>query len=76
MLKLTRNKHERIIITHEQSGEKVVIEILDVTRNWQVRLGISADKTFLIDREEIHEAKKMGTKNDDTRNDRIQRDSD
>lgn len=53
-LKLTRNKGEKIVITHEKSGEKIIIEVLDVSRNWQVRLGISADKTFLIDREEIH----------------------
>ena len=58
MLKLTRNKGEKIIITHEVSGEQIVIEVLDVSRNWQVRLGVSADKTFLIDREEIYEAKK------------------
>ncbi len=54
MLKLTRNKGEKIIITHEKSGERIEITVLDVFRNWQVRLGISADKTFLIDREEIH----------------------
>ena len=54
MLKLTRNKGEKIIVTHEASGEKLEITVLDVFRNWQVRLGITADKTFLIDREEIH----------------------
>ena len=54
MLRLTRNKGQKIIIQHEESGEKIVIDVLDIYRNWQVALGISADKTFLIDREEIH----------------------
>jgi len=58
MLKLTRNKGEKIIITHEKSGDKITVEVLDVHRNWQVYLGIDAEKTFLIDREEIYEAKK------------------
>jgi len=58
MLKLTRNKGEKIIITHEKSGEKIIVEILEVSRNWQVRLGVSADQAFLIDREEIYDAKK------------------
>lgn len=58
MLKLTRNKGEKIIITHEKSGEKIIIEVLDVSRNWQVRLGVSADHAFLIDREEIYLEKK------------------
>jgi len=54
MLRLTRNKGQKIIITHAESGERIVIDVLDIYRNWQVALGISADKTFLIDREEIH----------------------
>ena len=58
MLKLTRNKGERIIITHEMSGEEITIDVLNVSRNWQVQLGISAPTTFLINREEIHAAKK------------------
>lgn len=54
MLKLTRNKGQKIIITHEKTGEKIVVEVLEISRNWQVRLGITADTAFLIDREEIH----------------------
>lgn len=61
MLKLTRNKGEKIIITHEESGDKIVVEVLDINANRrrsQVYLGIQADRTFLIDREEIYLEKK------------------
>lgn len=58
MLKLTRLKGERIIITHEKSGDEITIDVLKISRSWKVQLGVSAPTTFLIDREEIHEAKK------------------
>jgi len=58
MLRLTRNKGETIVITHKKTGEEIRVQVLDVFRNWQVALGVSADAAFLIDREEIHEAKK------------------
>ena len=53
MLSLTRTEGQRIIVTHEASGEKFEIEICK-TKEHQVRLGFYANKTFLIDREEIH----------------------
>lgn len=58
MLSLTRYIDERIVITHEPSGDKLTVEITNVSqRNLQVRLGFDADKCFLIDREEIHQDK-------------------
>lgn len=59
MLQLTRHKGEKIIITDRESGSTIVIDVLALG-SVQVRLGITADKAFLIDREEIHEEKKLG----------------
>lgn len=67
MLKLTRNKGESIIVTHKESGAEFTIRLLDVSRNWQVKFGIEAEQTFLIDREEIHERKKAEGRYDNTR---------
>ena len=67
MLSLTRYKDQRIIVTHEPSGDVFSIEIESVNpRNEQVRLGFEADKCFLIDREEIHDDKQRRA-NDPTR---------
>jgi len=58
MLNLTRYPGERIIVTHEASGDKLTIEVAEVNpANNQVRLALTAPRTFLIDREEIHEDK-------------------
>ncbi len=57
MLSLTRTEGQRIIVTHQASGEKFEIEIRDIKAH-HVRLCFYADKIFLIDREEVHEAKK------------------
>lgn len=116
MLKLTRNKGERIIIIHEASGDLIALEVFDISstgmvglelvydsdrfqldenkylglgdqlkirhasgesvtinmiglsRSYQARLGISADRTFLIDREEIYKEKlEVGTNGRKTR---------
>ncbi len=57
MLSLTRTEGQRIIVTHESSGEKFTIEIRNIKAH-HVRLGFYANKTFLIDREEIYKEKK------------------
>jgi sRNA-binding carbon storage regulator CsrA len=55
MLSLTRYPGQKIIITHKASGDKIVISVQTISfaEKW-VRFGLDADKTFLIDREEIH----------------------
>lgn len=53
MLSLTRTEGQRIIVTHKLSGETFTIEIRNIKAH-HVRLGFYANKTFLIDREEIH----------------------
>ena len=55
MLRLTRYPGQKIIITHESSGDKIVINVQSIsfTDKW-VRFGLDADKAFLIDREEVH----------------------
>lgn len=58
MLSLTRYPGQKIIVTHEPTGEKITIEVANVLHpSKQVRLNLSAAKCFLIDREEIHEDK-------------------
>jgi len=54
MLYLTRYPGQKIIITHEPSGDKITVEITAVHKK-QVRVALRAQKTFLIDREEIYE---------------------
>ena len=76
MLKLTRQIGEQVIVVHEPSGDKLIIEVLDVYRTLKVRLGLDAEKVFLIDREEVYLDRMKERENDDTRNDRIQRDPD
>lgn len=57
MLNLTRYPGQKIIVTHEPTGDKLIIEVVDVAPDRQVRVGLTANKCFLIDREEIHEDK-------------------
>ncbi len=58
MLNLTRYPGQKIIVIHEPSGEKLTIEIAAVNPDKAVYLKLEARKTFLIDREEIHEDKR------------------
>jgi len=58
MLNLTRYIGQKIIVTHEPTGDRLTVEIAAVNRDGQVRVALSAGKCFLIDREEIHEDKK------------------
>ena len=37
----------------------MIIEVVDVAPDRQVRVGLTANKCFLIDREEIHADKKL-----------------
>ena len=57
MLNLTRYPGQKIIITHEPTGDKITVEIAAVNPDRQVRVSLSAGKCFLIDREEIHDDK-------------------
>ena len=57
MLNLTRYPGQKVIVTHEKTGDKLTIEVAAVNPDKQVRVAFSAPKTFLIDREEIHEDK-------------------
>ena len=59
MLSLTRSEGQRIVVTHEPSGDSLTIELTQAKAH-QVRLGFYAKKTFLIDREEIHNDKRRG----------------
>lgn len=54
MLQITRRLGESLIIN---DGE-IKIQVLSIQGN-QVRLGIVAPKTVLVDREEIHNMKKL-----------------
>ena len=58
MLNLTRYPGQKIIVTHEPSGEKLTIEVASVNPDKAVYLKLAARKCFLIDREEIHEEKR------------------
>ena len=51
MLILTRRPNESLHI-----GDDVVVTVLGIKRN-QVRLGISAPKNVVVDREEVHAGK-------------------
>ena len=54
MLILARRKEQSIIV-----GEEVEIKIIEISRD-KVRLGITAPKSIIVDRKEIHEAKQKG----------------
>ncbi len=53
MLNLTRYPGQKIIITHEPTGDTLTVAIAAVNPDRQVRVSLSADKCFLIDREEV-----------------------
>jgi carbon storage regulator len=57
MLVINRKRDERIMI----DGGRIVITIVQ-TNGYQVRVGIEAPVDVVIDREELHEAKKAGAK--------------
>lgn len=57
MLNLSRYPGQKIIVTHEPSGEKLTIEVAAVNPDKAVQLHLKARKCFLIDREEIHDDK-------------------
>lgn len=56
MLVLSRKFDQRIVI-----GGNIVVTVVDI-RGDKVRLGISAPKGVVIDREEVHEQKKLDAK--------------
>ncbi|KKM03402.1 hypothetical protein LCGC14_1774830 [marine sediment metagenome] len=63
MLSLTRYPGQKIIVIHKPTGEKIIIDVAAVLHpSKQVRLNISADADFSIDREEIHLDKMRQTK--------------
>ena len=68
MLNLTRYPGQKIVVTHEKSGDQLTVEVVAVNPDKQVRLGMAAPRTFLIDREEIHEQRKRDP-NGNTRTD-------
>jgi carbon storage regulator CsrA len=55
MLVLARRQTERIIITNDETGEQITINVLRCDHNRSV-LGIEAPNVYRIDREEIIEA--------------------
>lgn len=59
MLNLSRYPGQKIVVTHEPTGDQLVIEVHEVNRDKAVQLRLQANRCFLIDREEIHEDKKM-----------------
>jgi len=58
MLNITRYPGQKIIVTHEPSGDQMSIDVSAVNRDKAVYLKLAAPRCFLIDREEIHEDKK------------------
>ncbi len=54
MLNLTRYPGQKIIVIHEATGDKLVIEVAQVNPDKAVYLKLEAARCFLIDREEIH----------------------
>lgn len=63
MLILTRRTAESLMI-----GGEVTVTVLSVKGN-QVRLGIAAPRSVVVDREEVHEAKKREAQGDANGND-------
>lgn len=55
MLILTRRQGEALVIT-TQSGEEIKIALIEKSGN-QVRMGIIANPSVTVDREEIHQRK-------------------
>lgn len=59
MLNLSRYPGQKIVVTHEPTGDQLLIEVHEVNPDKAVQLRLKADRCFLIDREEIHEDKKL-----------------
>lgn len=55
MLVLGRYLDQRIVI----DGGRIILTVVDIQQE-KVRLGFEADPGIVIDREEIHEAKRRG----------------
>jgi carbon storage regulator CsrA len=54
MLVLTRSTDERIVIEGPGIPGKIVITVVQIRSN-KVRIGVAADRSIRIDREEIHD---------------------
>lgn len=61
MLVLSRQRNERVVITDKQTNESLTVEVTDVLGE-KVRLGFTASKRFIIDREEVHASKLAQTR--------------
>ena len=59
MLVLSRNVHQKIIIT-TMTGEQITVGVAAINEDGSVRIGVAAPRTTRIDREEIH-LKRMET---------------
>ncbi len=57
MLVLARQRGDSIIITCP-SGDIIKVSVSDIVSGSKVRIGIEADRSYQIDREEIYEQKK------------------
>ena len=55
MLVLSRKRNQKVILTDKLTGERIVLEQLDI-RGDKSRLGITATDRFVIHREEVQEA--------------------
>jgi carbon storage regulator CsrA len=53
MLVLSRRIDERIVI----DGGRIVIMVVDMKNNETVRIGVTADPSIRVDREEVHLAR-------------------
>lgn len=60
MLILSRKQHERIVIRDAAGKLIATVEVLDFRSADRVRLGIVADRSVSVDREEIDAAKVTG----------------
>ncbi|MDR3582537.1 MAG: carbon storage regulator [Candidatus Pacebacteria bacterium] len=53
MLVLSRHENEAIVI----DGGRIIVTVVEIKKG-VVRLGVQADRAVVVDREELHEAKK------------------
>lgn len=70
MLTLTRKPGEKVVITHEPSGDRMVLDVCDFVFGSSIKMVFSAPRCFLIDRMEVHQDKQE--KNQNVRVKRIQ----
>ncbi len=55
MLVISRHRDEDLIFTHEPTGERFMVRVVDI-RGDKVRVGIEASKNITVHRKEVQDA--------------------